>query len=69
MHVFVYFLHLVPTFPPHDIIAENGLLTETYLKRAANDLGELSDSGLLLSDSRLPLSDSGLPCLIPGCPV
>ena len=36
--------------------------TETYLKRAASDLGELSDSGL-------PLSDSGLPCLIPGCPV
>ena len=26
MHVFLYFLHLVPTFPPHDIIAEKGLL-------------------------------------------
>ena len=26
MHVFMYFLHLVPTFPPHDIIAEMGLL-------------------------------------------
>ena len=26
MHVFMYFLHLVPTFSPHDIIAEKGLL-------------------------------------------
>ena len=24
MHVFMCFLHLVPTFPPHDIIAEKG---------------------------------------------
>ena len=28
MHVFMYFLHLVPTYFLHDIVVENGLLID-----------------------------------------
>ena len=36
-NVFMYFLHLVPTFPPHYIVVEKGLLAMT-LETCSSDL-------------------------------